>query len=85
MHRQRMSTTRLRPPSNLSRSPHLSAQLFTIMIEWPPKPTVVAPAKLQATVAAIVKVLSAAQIEYAAPRLRGRDAEDASSKIITWR
>jgi hypothetical protein len=31
MHRQRMSTTRLRPPSNLSRSPHLSAQLFTLV------------------------------------------------------
>jgi hypothetical protein len=42
------------------------------MIEWPPEPTVVEPAKLQATVAAIVKVLSAAQIEYAARRLRGR-------------
>jgi hypothetical protein len=31
MHRQRMSTTRLRPPSNLSRSPPPSAQLFTLV------------------------------------------------------
>jgi hypothetical protein len=38
---------------------------------WPSKPTVVEPAKLQATVAAIVKVLSAAQIEYAPRRLHG--------------
>jgi hypothetical protein len=38
---------------------------------WPPKPTVVEPAKLQATVAAIVKVLAAAQIEYAARRAAG--------------
>jgi hypothetical protein len=43
-----------------------------ILIIWPLKPTVVAPARLQATVAAIVKVLSAAQIEYAARRRRGR-------------
>jgi hypothetical protein len=43
-----------------------------ILIIWPLKPTVVELAKLQATVAAIVKVLSTAQIEYAARRLRGR-------------
>jgi hypothetical protein len=43
-----------------------------ILIIWPLKPTVVEPAKLQATVAAIVKVLSTVQIEYAARRLRGR-------------
>jgi hypothetical protein len=43
-----------------------------ILINWLLKPTVVAPAKLLATVAAIVKVLAAAQIEYAARRLRGR-------------
>ena len=43
-----------------------------VLIKWPLKPTVVAPAKLLATVAAIVKVLAAAQIEYAARRLRGR-------------
>jgi hypothetical protein len=42
------------------------------LIIWPLKPTVVELAKLQATVAAIVKVLSTAQIEYAARRLRGR-------------
>jgi len=43
-----------------------------VLIKWPLKPTVVAPAKLLATVAAIVKVLAAVQIEYAARRLRGR-------------
>jgi hypothetical protein len=43
-----------------------------ILIKWPLKPTVVEPVKLQATVAAIVKVLSTAQIEYAARRVRGR-------------
>ena len=43
-----------------------------ILIKWPPKPMVVGPVKLQATVATIVKVLAAAQIEYAAQRLRGR-------------
>jgi len=42
-----------------------------ILINWPPKPTVVEPLKLQATVAAIVKVLGAAQIEYAARRAAG--------------
>jgi len=36
-----------------------------ILIIWPLKPTVVEPGKLQATVAAIVKVLSSAQIEFA--------------------
>ena len=34
-----------------------------ILLKWPLKPTVVEPVKLQATVAAIVKVLAAAQIE----------------------
>jgi hypothetical protein len=47
-----------------------------ILIIWPPKPTVVAPVRLQATVVAIVKVLAAVQIEYAARRLSGRDAKD---------
>ena len=42
-----------------------------ILINWPPKPTVVEPVKLQATVAAIVTVLGAAQIEYAARRAAG--------------
>jgi hypothetical protein len=42
-----------------------------ILINWPPKPTVVEPVKLQATVAAIVKILAAAQIEYAARRIQG--------------
>jgi hypothetical protein len=42
-----------------------------MLIIWPLKPTVVEPAKLQAT-AAIVKVLSTAQIEYAARRVRRR-------------
>jgi hypothetical protein len=43
-----------------------------ILIIWPLKPSVVEPVKLQVTVAAIVKILAAAQIEYAARRLRGR-------------
>jgi hypothetical protein len=42
-----------------------------ILMKWPSKPTVVEPVKLQATVAAIVKVLAAAQIEYAARRAAG--------------
>jgi hypothetical protein len=42
------------------------------LINWPPKPTVVEPAKLQTTVAATIKVLSTAQIEYAARGLQGR-------------
>jgi hypothetical protein len=42
-----------------------------ILIKWPPKPTVVEPMKLQASVAAIVKVLSGAQIELAARRAAG--------------
>ena len=46
--------------------------LAAVLIKWPLKPTVVAPAKLLATVAAIVKVLAAVQIEYAARRLCGR-------------
>jgi hypothetical protein len=43
-----------------------------IFIIWPLKPSVVEPVKLQVTVAAIVKILAAAQIEYDARRLRGR-------------
>jgi hypothetical protein len=43
-----------------------------ILIIWPPRPSVVEPAKLQTTVAAIVKILAAAQSEYAARRLGGR-------------
>jgi hypothetical protein len=39
-----------------------------ILIKWPPKPTVVQPVMLQATVAAIMKILSSAQIEFAARR-----------------
>ena len=46
--------------------------LAAVLIKLPLKPTVVAPAKLLATVAAIVKVLAAVQIEYAARRLCGR-------------
>jgi hypothetical protein len=42
-----------------------------ILIHWPSKPTVMEPVKLQATVAAIVKVLAAAHIEYAARRAAG--------------
>ena len=37
-----------------------------ILINWPPEAGVVEPVTLQATVAAVVKVLRAAQIEYAA-------------------
>jgi hypothetical protein len=39
-----------------------------ILIKWPQRPTVTNPGKLTATVAAIVRVLSAAQIELAARR-----------------
>jgi hypothetical protein len=43
-----------------------------ILIKWPSKPTVTDPAKLTATVAAIVRVLGTAQIELAARRAAGR-------------
>ena len=46
--------------------------LEMIFSSWQLKPTVVDPGRLQAAVAAIVKVLSAAQMEYAARRRRGR-------------
>jgi hypothetical protein len=39
-----------------------------ILIKWPPQPTVTDPAKLTATIAAIVRVLGMAQIELAARR-----------------
>ena len=39
-----------------------------ILIKWPQRPTVTNPNKLTATVAAIVRVLGAAQIELAARR-----------------
>jgi hypothetical protein len=39
-----------------------------ILIKWPPQPTVTDPAKLTATIAAIVRVLGTAQIELAARR-----------------
>jgi hypothetical protein len=57
-----------------------------ILIIWPLKPTVVAPAKFQATVSSIVKVLAAAQIS-STPRDASAvdDAKNSSSKIITWR
>lgn len=42
-----------------------------IVIKWPPRPTVTDPATLRATVAAIVRVLGAAQIELAARRAAG--------------
>jgi hypothetical protein len=42
-----------------------------ILIKWPLRPTVTDPKKLQATVAAIVRVLGAAQIEMAARRAAG--------------
>jgi len=42
-----------------------------ILIKWPPQPTVTDPAKLTATIAAIVRVLGAAQIELAARRAAG--------------
>jgi len=49
-----------------------------IMIKWPSRPTFTDPAKLTATVAAIVRVLGSAQIELAARRAavlrrQGRD------------
>jgi hypothetical protein len=42
------------------------------LIKWPQQPTVTDPAKLTATVAAIVRVLGTAQIELAARRAAGR-------------
>jgi hypothetical protein len=42
-----------------------------ILIKWPAQPTVTDPAKLTATIAAIVRVLGAAQIELAARRAAG--------------
>ena len=42
-----------------------------IMIKWPSRPTSTDPAKLTATVAAIVRVLGSAQIELAARRAAG--------------
>jgi hypothetical protein len=43
-----------------------------ILIKWPPQPTVTDPAKLTATIAAIVRVLGMAQIELAARRAAGK-------------
>jgi hypothetical protein len=43
-----------------------------ILIKWPSRPTVTDPAKLTATIAAIVRVLGSAQIELAARRAAGR-------------
>jgi hypothetical protein len=42
-----------------------------ILINWPRKPTVVEPVTLQATLAAAIKVLGAAQIGYTARRAAG--------------
>jgi hypothetical protein len=42
-----------------------------ILIKWPSKPSVVEPVKPTATVAAIIKVLSSAQIDLAARRAAG--------------
>ena len=42
-----------------------------ILIKWPQQPTVTDPAKLTATIAAIVRVLGSAQIELAARRAAG--------------
>jgi hypothetical protein len=70
-----LTTTLVQPPDTPE----------AILIIWPLKPTVVAPAKFQATVSSIVKVLAAAQIEYAARRSAVDDAKNSSSKIITWR
>ena len=42
-----------------------------ILIKWPPQPTVTDPAKLAATIAAILRVLGTAQIELAARRAAG--------------
>jgi hypothetical protein len=46
-----------------------------ILIKWPPQPTVTDPARLTATVAAIVRVLGTAQIELAARRAAGSSAK----------
>jgi hypothetical protein len=42
-----------------------------ILIKWPAQPTVTDPAKLTATIAAILRVLGTAQIELAARRAAG--------------
>jgi hypothetical protein len=42
-----------------------------ILMKWPPNPSVVEPVELTATVAAIIKVLSSAQIDLAARRAAG--------------
>jgi len=42
-----------------------------ILIKWSQQPTVTDPAKLTATIAAIVRVLGSAQIELAARRAAG--------------
>ena len=52
-----------------------------ILIRWPPQPTVTDPAKLTATIAAIVRVLGMAQIEAGrAPRLRKVQEKKANAR-----
>jgi hypothetical protein len=69
---------RLLATGAVSRSDHLAVELIerpdtptAILIKWPTQPTVTDPAKLTSTVAAIVRVLGAAQIELAARRVAG--------------
>jgi hypothetical protein len=69
---------RLLAAGAVSRSDHLAVELVerpdtptAILIKWPTQPTVTDPAKLTSTVAAIVRVLGAAQIELAARRVAG--------------
>jgi hypothetical protein len=64
---------------SVSRSDRLVIELVqppdtpaAILIKWPPQPTVTDPAKLTATIAAIVRVLGRAQIELAARRAAGK-------------
>jgi hypothetical protein len=63
---------------DINQSDRLSVELIhrpdtpdAILIKWPLRPTVTNPTTLKATVAAIVRVLGAAQIEMAARRAAG--------------
>ena len=66
---------RLLAVGEISQSDRLVVELIqrpdtpdAILIKWPQRPTVTNPRKLTATIAAIVRILGAAQIEMAARR-----------------
>jgi hypothetical protein len=56
-----------------------------ILIKWPPQPTVTDPAKLTATIAAIVRVLGMAQIELAARRAAGSSKRRSQTHKVALR